>query len=371
MGDCRFTKRERLPVNGSWTGTLDETLSQSGKGGMARNRADEEARRQAAKHEASQPTVREAINSLMAKHIEGKTSAPAIRYRLDRLAEKLGDRKIRSVVRKDVLDALEEVAEGRREGRTAKQLAGEILVQAKRLWRFAETHEWVPTSCIESLKRADLDARPRKRDVKLQIDEAIELWRALGDPRRCTADAITIAALRLIMLTGQREREVTDAEWSEFDLDKGVWKIPAIRTKTRKAHVVHLAPQAIKLLEAIKSKTGHRRHVFASPRCSEQPIYGRSVNNALAAMFKRGVLPKVTPCHVHDLRRTLITRLPDLGFEAFVGHKIANHVLPSVLGIYNLGEYLGDREEALNAWARRIDEPDSEVEAAQVNGPPA
>ena len=66
-------------------------------------------------------------------------------------------------------------------------------------------------------------------------------------------------------------------------------------------------------------------------------------------MFKRGALPRVTPCHVHDLRRTSITRLPDLGFEPFIGHKIANHVLPGVLAHYNHNEYLEKRKQALHA----------------------
>jgi hypothetical protein len=72
-------------------------------------------------------------------------------------------------------------------------------------------------------------------------------------------------------------------------------------------------------------------------------------------MFKRGRLPNVTPCHVHDFRRTLVSRLPDLGIESFIGHKIANHRLPGVLGIYNHAEYLPEREDALNKWADRIE----------------
>lgn len=161
------------------------------------------------------------------------------------------------------------------------------MTQAKRLWRFAEAREWVAASCIEILTRRDIDAR---------------------------------------------EREVTDAEWTEFDLDAGVWKIPAARTKKNRAHRVHLAPQAIAILESLKPITGRKRHVFASPLKNNQPIYGRSVNNALMILFERGALPNVTRCHVHDLRRTLITRLPDLGFELFIAHKIANHALLGVLG---------------------------------------
>jgi integrase len=161
--------------------------------------------------------------------------------------------------------------------------------------------------------------------------------------------------MRLLILTGQRETEVTDAEWSEFDLAEGLWRVPAERTKSARAHLVHLAPQAVAILEELRPLTGSERHVFASPLRKGQSVYGRSVNNALLTMFKGGRLPNVTRCHVHNFRRTLISRLPDIGVESFIGHKIANHRLPGVLGIYNHAEYLPERQAALNKWAERIE----------------
>lgn len=211
------------------------------------------------------------------------------------MANEIGDRKLRDLKRKEVIDALERIAEGQIEGRTAKQLAGEVLVQAKRLWRFAAAREWIDASCIDVLTRADIDARAVRRNVVLRLDEV-----------------------------------------------------------SGRGHLVHLASEAVEILEILHKKTGKKRHVFASPLRRNQPIFGRSVNNALGGMFKRGVLGSVTPCHVHDLRRTVITRLPDLEFEPFIGHKIANHVLPGVLGHYNHNEYLPQREAALKAWAQRI-----------------
>ncbi len=331
---------------------------------LASEQAEEGARVAAIAAEADQPTVRDAVEQFMLKHMVGKKSAPAIQYRLDRLAAIIGDEKIRDVTRQSVIHALEQVAEGQSEGRTAKQLAGEILTNAKRLWRFAEAREWIEASCLEKLTRRDVDAKPVKRDVALRLDELVEVWKAISDPTRCKADAVTIVALKMLILTGQREREVTDAEWTEFDLDKGVWKIPATRTKKQRAHLIHLAPEAIAILESLKPLTGKKRHVFASPLKDDQAIYGRSVNNALGTVFERGALPNVTRCTVHDLRRTLITRLPDLGFEPFIAHKIANHVLPGVLAHYNHNEYMQKREEALKAWAHLIDEmakPESKV----------
>jgi hypothetical protein len=68
------------------------------------------------------------------------------------------------------------------ESHTAKQLAGEVLIQARRLWRFAVTHEWIEASCIEILSRKDMDARPVRNNAVLRLDKLAILWRALGEP---------------------------------------------------------------------------------------------------------------------------------------------------------------------------------------------
>lgn len=323
---------------------------------LATERAAAAALRAAEEAEAALPTVSQAIDLFMAKIMAGKKSEPAIRYRLDRLAAHLGDKKIRDVTRQDILDALDKIASGANEGRTAKLLAGEVLTQARRLWRFAVVREWAATSPIADVTRRDVDAQPNKRSVTLRLDELAQLWRALGDARKCKSDPVTIAAMRLLILTGQREREVTDADWSEFDLDAGLWRIPAARTKKQRAHLVHLAPQAVAILRKLRELTGETGFAFKSPLRPKQAIYGRAVNNALLTLFKSGALPSVTQCTVHDLRRTLITRLPDLGFEPFVAHKIANHVLPGVLAVYNHAEYMEQREAALRTWAARVEQ---------------
>ena len=125
-----------------------------------------EAAQRAEEMESAQPTVREEIDLFMAKHVDGKKSAPDIRYRLDRLATLLGGKKIRDVTCQEFIASLETIAEGRT------------------VW-------------------ADSQAACRR------------------DPRSCQASLAlrpTVAALRLLILTGQRATEVTGARWDEFDL---------------------------------------------------------------------------------------------------------------------------------------------------------
>lgn len=316
---------------------------------------------QAAKDaEETQPTYNKVMETFLAKHIAGKTSAPATRYRLERLGAIIGTRKLIEINKVDVMAGIEEIAEGRKDGKDAKQMAGEVLTQAKRLWHFAMVREWATrdnATDIASLKRSDFDARPRQRKLTLKIDEVVKLWQALDDRSRCKADPLTVAAVKLLILTGQRASEVIGAAWSEIDLDAKRWTIPAhrMKIKDRGAHQVHLAPQVIDILKQLAPLTGRAKHVFDSPLKPGQPINPKAPNDVLQRMFKKGHLPGITRCHAHDLRRTMISRLPDLGVDAFIGHKIAHHVLSGVFAIYNQHEYMEQREAALIAWAARIE----------------
>lgn len=63
----------------------------------------------------------------------------------------------------------------------------------------------------------------------------------------------TMAALKLAPLTFVRPGELRAAEWTEFDLDHGVWRIPAERMKMDEQHVVPLSRQALSILRKLHS----------------------------------------------------------------------------------------------------------------------
>ncbi len=63
-------------------------------------------------------------------------------------------------------------------------------------------------------------------------------------------------AIRLIALTACRPGELRLASWDEFDLDKGLWTIPAARMKMRRQHVIPLSRQAIDIASQLKNLAG-------------------------------------------------------------------------------------------------------------------
>lgn len=62
-------------------------------------------------------------------------------------------------------------------------------------------------------------------------------------------------------------------------------------------------------------------------------------------------MPPFTP---HDLRRTVVTRLSDLGIAPHIIEKIVNHKMTGVMGIYNRSEYLPESQKAIELWNRYL-----------------
>src|SRR3546814_15754302 len=67
-------------------------------------------------------------------------------------------------------------------------------------------------------------------------------------------DTLGRDALKLAILTATRSNEVRFAVWGEFDLDTGIWSIPAARMNTKESHVVPLCRSAVALLRRMRSE---------------------------------------------------------------------------------------------------------------------
>jgi integrase len=181
------------------------------------------------------------------------------------------------------------------------------------------------------------------RDRVLSDDELGLVWRHAG------AGAYG-AIIRLLVLTGQRREEVGGLLWTELDLDAGLWRIGADRTKNRKAHDVPLSPAAVAILHAIPRREG-REYVFGAGAGAFQG-WSNSKSALDARIAHAG--GKGNPWRLHDIRRTVATRLGDMGVLPHVIEAVLNHISghkAGVAGIYNRAVYAAEKREALNRWA--------------------
>ena len=209
-----------------------------------------------------------------------------------------------------------------------------------------------------------VDARYIPRDRVLEDAELVEVWKA--------AEAIGYPfgpMVKLLILTGQRLREVGEAQWREFS-DDGVWTIAAERAKNGKAHIVHIAQQAQELLDVLPridalddGGTKPCPHLFTTT--GRGPISGFSkakthidnaINKARAAAAGKDFNP-MPAWTFHDLRRTFATGAARMGTPPHIVEKVLNHnpkVLQGVAGIYNRFEYLPERKVAIEVWGCHV-----------------
>ena len=129
-------------------------------------------------------------------------------------------------------------------------------------------------------------------------------------------------ALEFLTLTAVRSGEVRGAQWSEIDLAKKIWTVPAERMKAKREHRVPLSTQAIKLLKSLPSKeTGGL--VFPGSKAT-----AKLSDMALTALMRRMEMNAVP----HGLRSSFrdwvgeMTPHPREVAEMALAHKVANLV---------------------------------------------
>lgn len=215
--------------------------------------------------------------------------------------------------------------------------------------------------------RADADPSAGLSDalkpVQVQHMPAITDPKRVGELLRAIADyegmPVTRAALQLAPLVFVRPGELRKAEWAEFDLDAGEWRIPADRmkrTKQEKAngvpHTVPLSSQAVAILLDLHPLTGHSRYVFPSLRTSERPMS----DNAVLAALRRMGFPKdeMTGHGFRAMARTMLAER--LGVDEAVIEAQLAHAVSGALGrAYNRTQFAEQRRAMMQTWADYLD----------------
>ncbi|WP_419963033.1 tyrosine-type recombinase/integrase [Pantoea vagans] len=192
-----------------------------------------------------------------------------------------------------------------------------------------------------------LKAPKQKHFPHLLTDQIGGFLRALND---YTGSKVTQNATRLLMLTGVRTIELRGAEWSEFDLEKGIWQIPAERMKMRRPHVVPLSSQATALLEEVHQITGRGRFVFPGRNDAGKTMSEASINQVIKRIGYDG---KATG---HGFRHTMSTILHEQGYNtAWIETQLAHVDKNTIRGTYNHAQYLDGRREMLQWYADYVD----------------
>ena len=169
----------------------------------------------------------------------------------------------------------------------------------------------------------------------------------------------TPRAAMLLFHTGCRRQEIGDLQWPEVDLDNAELFIPGSRRKSRKSKedemglCVPLTDGAVKILRRVERRPD-RENVFGY---TKRP--GLDLCNLIQKIDQRiknagGTPPK--NWRIHDIRRTVRTRLAALGVSRDVAEALIGHVgfRNEMERTYNLHEYWPEKRKALAMWEANL-----------------
>ncbi len=268
-------------------------------------------------------TLRELLDEWYREHIAPNHKRPeqTLRYIGYIGKEMIADMRLADIRRAEISEFIRRY--GKQHGPVAANRLQQRLNQA---FIYAVEEGYMEQSPIAGMKRKFKEKACQR---VLTDDEIRALWHSQSSHT---------ALLRFLLLTGQRIGEAQMAAWSNIEDD--IWHI--VDNKSNRPHWVALSIQARELLDAM-------------PTDREQ-IFGSFTLTGVQSWVRRwcerhGMDKKEDRFTPHDLRRTVATRMNQLGVQVQVVEKILNHSMSGVLGIYNQYDYADERIEAMERWA--------------------
>lgn len=217
-----------------------------------------------------------------------------------------------------------------------------ILNKIKQLADFAYRAFITDTNQLERLSNDFYTVKPRSRVLNNQ--ELTAFLRAMDDSN---IEPFAYAYIKLTLLLGTRKMELATLQWANYDSNAKTVKL--VDTKNGIDLLIKLPDQAITLLDNLLVIN---EFVFPSAKKDDSHISHTQPNRVLNKIAAMAGIDNLT---VHDLRRTFVTKLAELGYPHELIDKAVNHKLTGIRAHYFTSAELERRGEMLQAWANYLD----------------
>ncbi|MBI4807735.1 MAG: tyrosine-type recombinase/integrase [Nitrosomonadales bacterium] len=238
------------------------------------------------------------------------------------------------------------------ENRGALETAHRALATCGQVFRYA-----VATGRAERDPTGDLRGAlpPVRRDKHFAaITDPKRVGELMRDIDGYQGSYIVKSAFKLSPLLFVRPGELRKMEWSELDLDRAEWIIPAKKMKMGVTHIVPLAKQAVEVLREMQPLTGQGRYVFHGERDHDRPMCDNAIRSALRRMGWSN--EEMTP---HGFRAMASTILDNMGYkQEWLERQLAHEEPNKIKAAYKRDAwrmYLVERTAMMQAWADYLD----------------
>jgi integrase len=264
----------------------------------------------------------------------GRTLRPATKKEYKRAlfvyAEVLHGRPLAEIRRREIAAVIQRAAKDRGEVTAMRTRAA-----LSRLYTWAIANGHVEANVAAGTEGYDTPTRERV----LYDAELAALWAATAEP----TDFNLI--VRLCLWTGCRRAEAGGMRWSE--LVDGVWIIPGSRTKNHRTLALPMPRQMRQAIEAWPRRLG-RDHLFGQGRNGFQ-----AWSQSKARLDAR--LGFDEDWDLHDIRRSVETRMAGLGILKEHANRVLNHATGPITEAYDRHTYMPEKAAALQRWADELE----------------
>ena len=216
------------------------------------------------------------------------------------------------------------------------------------IFRYAIAHGLASRNPAADIKPSDIIPSTVKQNyARIEIKEIPELLRKIENS---AAQPLTRLAIKLMMLTFLRTRELIEAPWDEIDLENAQWRIPKDRMKMKSPHILPLSRQSIEILLALKEISGHTEFLFPSTKETTRCMSNNTILKALGSLGYKGRMTG------HGFRGLASTALHEQGYpHEHIELQLAHSPRDAVSAAYNHALYLKQRAQMMQDWADYLD----------------
>ncbi|MCC5907016.1 MAG: tyrosine-type recombinase/integrase [Balneolaceae bacterium] len=287
-------------------------------------------------------TVSDLAEMYIREHLPSLTEKTQIdykRYLKKRILKKFGSREVNKINRREIIEFLDEIAFTEGYAVTSNR----VLATLSGLFTFGLEKSIIQKDPTKNIKKKQEKAKERvftNKEIKI-------LWDYFSKMKMPTGNLY-----KIILLYARRKTETMKAEWS--DINNGIWTIPGKNTKNNKDVILPITDLAQQIFNELEKYSGKSKYIFESPRIPNTHL--QNDTNSRKRIQDKTDINDFTP---HDLRRTAITKLAEIGTPEHIGKVIANHSQGDkndVFKVYNRYKYAKEIKSYISMFHEHIHE---------------
>lgn len=213
-------------------------------------------------------------------------------------------------------------------------------------------------SDYETLKPSNYCERYAPKDRALDPRELGLILRELPNTSLEERNEIVV---RLSMVFGCRVNELALAKRIHFDLDQRLWTVPKENlkggtmrgSKITKSLRRPIPKKIVPYIDRLFAIGANKEYLLTNRGSRFEPIGSSSLSKISGSLVNELGMERWT---MHDFRRTIATRLTDMGCPPHVTEKLLGHVMRGTMAVYNRSEMLSDLDHWLTIWVDKLEQ---------------